>query len=133
MRPTAAFWPWAMRRLRYRTAGALQHCFDDCVFQRLVEGRTADEVRAELFCATLPTSTSIGTRSSAIAAPENYGFTDFVQPAVFDRLVQQDVLIPLQPIDGFAARTFAHISCRVARFDAWRSRSDGRPYLKIGL
>ena len=43
-------------------------CFDECVFQRLVEGRTAQEVQAELPSARSPISTWIGMKSNAIAA-----------------------------------------------------------------
>jgi hypothetical protein len=43
----------------------------------------------------------------AIARFRNtYGFTDFVQPGLFDRLVRQNVLAPLPPIRGFAQQVY---------------------------
>ena len=36
----------------------------------------------------------------------NYGFTDFVQPEVFDRLVAEGVLEPLPPIKGHPGRGY---------------------------
>ena len=81
-------------------------CFDDCIFQRLVEGRTADEVHRELLARHIAYVYVDWGEIARYRRPENYGFTDFVQPAVFDRLVNQGVLLPLEPIDGSATRTY---------------------------
>jgi hypothetical protein len=81
-------------------------CFDDCVFQRLVEGRTAEQVRAELLSRHIACIYIDWDEIERYRSPGNYGFTDFVQPAVFDRLVAQRVLVPLKPIEGSAARAY---------------------------
>ena len=79
-------------------------CFDDCIFQRLVEGRTARQVAAELVPRHIAYVYVDWDEIEHIASPGNYGFTHFVQPAVFDRLVHEGVLTPLEPIEGLAAR-----------------------------
>ena len=81
-------------------------CFDDCIFEQLVSGRTAAEVRAELAARQI---TYVYVNWGEIAryrSPGNYGFTDFVQPEVFDRLVAQGVLEPLPPIEGHPGRGY---------------------------
>ena len=71
--------------------------FDTCIFEQLVRGRTPEEVRRRFRSISL-----VYVHWGEIAryrSPGNYGFTDFVQPEVFDRLVQQGILEP--PIDRF--------------------------------
>jgi len=74
-------------------------CFDDSMFERWVKGHTADEVRATFARKGI---THVYVHWGEIAryrAPGNYGFTDFIQPAVFERLVAQGILEPLPPIE----------------------------------
>ena len=79
-------------------------CFDDCIFEQLVRGRTAAEVRAELAARQI---TYVYVNWGEIARyRRTYGFTDFVQPEVFDRLVAQGVLEPLPPIEGHPGRGY---------------------------
>jgi hypothetical protein len=71
-------------------------CFDDSIFEQLVKGRSAEEVRAAL---TERGITRIYVDWGEIRRyRRTYGFTEFVQPAVFDRLVAQGVLTPLPEI-----------------------------------
>ena len=70
-------------------------CFDDCVFEQLVKDKTATEVRAELLSRNISYVYVNWGEIARYRSPGNYGFTDFVQPAVFDRLVSQGVLEPL--------------------------------------
>jgi hypothetical protein len=81
-------------------------CFDDCIFQRLVEGRTARQVAAELRSRHIAYVYVDWPEIERYRSPGNYGFTHFVQPAVFDWLVHQGVLTPLDPIEGSAARAY---------------------------
>ena len=81
-------------------------CFDDCVFQRLVEGKTAGEIRAELLARHIAYVYVDWSEIERYRRPDNYGFTDFVQPAVLDRLVAQGVLMPLAPIENWAGRAY---------------------------
>ena len=81
-------------------------CFDDCIFQRLVEGKTPEQVRTELLSRQIAYVYVDWGEIERYRSPGNYGFTDFVQPAVFDRLVAQRVLIPLEPIEGSAGRAY---------------------------
>jgi hypothetical protein len=67
-------------------------CFDDCVFEQLVKGKTADEIRAEFASRHIDRVYVNWGEIARYRSPGNYGFTDFVQPAVFDRLVKQGVL-----------------------------------------
>ena len=81
-------------------------CFDDCIFQRLVEGKTPEQVRTELLSRQIAYVYVDWGEIERYRSPGNYGFTDFVQPAVFDRLVAQGVLTPLEPIEGSAGRAY---------------------------
>ncbi len=70
-------------------------CFDDCIFEQLVKDKTATEVQAELLSRNIAYVYVNWSEIDRYRSPGNYGFTDFVQPAVFDRLVSQGVLEPL--------------------------------------
>ncbi len=81
-------------------------CFDDCIFERLVKGKTAGEIRAELRRLGIAYVFVNWGEIARYRSPGNYGFTDFVQPAVFRRLVAWGVLEPLPPIEGNAGRAY---------------------------
>ncbi len=81
-------------------------CFDDCVFERLVEGKTSSEVLAELRSRDIEFIYVSWGEIARYRSKGNYGFTDFVQPEVFDRLVEDEVLEPLPPINGFSGRAY---------------------------
>jgi hypothetical protein len=71
-------------------------CFDDCIFEQLVKGKTAKEIRAELAARHIA---YIFVNWCEIDRYRNtYGFTHFVQPEVFGRLVSQGILEPVPPI-----------------------------------
>ena len=97
-------------------------CFDDCIFEQLVRGKTAAQVRAELAARQI---TYVYVNWGEIAryrSPGNYGFTDFVQPEVFDRLVAQGVLEPLPSIEGHPGRGYRvkwGVSCALTPNDRW--------------
>ena len=80
-------------------------CFDDCRFEQMVKGKTPGEVRAALAAAEV---SYVYVHWGEIARYRNtgYGFAEFVQPAVFDRLVAQGVLDPLPPIEGHPGRAY---------------------------
>ena len=79
-------------------------CFDDCIFEQIVRGRTAAEIRAELAAQQVA---YIYVDWGEIARyRHSYGFTDFVQPAVFTRLVEEGILEPLPPLEGHAGRGY---------------------------
>jgi len=80
--------------------------FDDSVFQQLVAGRTAEEARAALLGRGVTHVFVHWGEIERYRSPGNYGFTDFVQPAVFARLVQQGVLQPLPQIEGHPGRAY---------------------------
>ncbi len=71
-------------------------CFDDCIFERLVKDKTPQEIRKEF--AARKIAYVFVNWSEIERYRDTYGFTDFVRPAVFDRLVEQGVLEPL-PVD----------------------------------
>jgi hypothetical protein len=71
-------------------------CFDDCIFEQLVKGKTGDEIRAEFASRHIGRVYVNWSEIERYREPGNYGFSDFVQPGVFDRLVEQGVLEPEQ-------------------------------------
>ena len=78
-------------RLRPEAARPLQHLFRRLHLRAVGQGQDGPARFGPSWRrGTSPTSTSTGARSPAIA--RTYGFTDFVQPEVFDRLVEQGVL-----------------------------------------
>ena len=81
-------------------------CFDDCIFEQLVRDKTAAQVRAELAARQIEYVYVDWREIERYREPGNYGFTDFVQPEVFDRLVQQGVLAPLPPIEGHGGQGY---------------------------
>jgi hypothetical protein len=79
-------------------------CFDDSIFERLVKGRSPQEVRAALVEQGI---THVVVDWGEIARyRRTYGFTEFVQPAVFDPLVADGVLAPLPEIPGHPGRGY---------------------------
>ena len=81
-------------------------CFDDCLFEQLVKGKTAAEVEAAMAAQQITYVYVDWGEIDRYRSPGNYGFTDFVQPAVFDRLVAEGVLAPLPPIEGQSGRAY---------------------------
>lgn len=81
-------------------------CFDDCLFEQLVKGRTAEEIRAALAERDITHVYVDWDEIGRYRKPGNYGFTDFVQPEVFARLVEQGVLEPLPVIEGHRGRGY---------------------------
>jgi hypothetical protein len=75
-------------------------CFDDCIFEQLTKGRSAEE-RREAFRSRNITHVYVNWSEIArYRAPGNYGFTEYVQPAVFEELVSQGVLRPVWPAEN---------------------------------
>jgi len=79
-------------------------CFDDSIFERLVKGRSPAEVRAALGELGI---THVYVHWGEIARyRRTYGFTEFVQPAVFDHLAASGVLAPLAEIPDHSGRGY---------------------------
>ncbi len=82
-------------------------CFDDCVFEQLVKDKTAAEIRAELQQRKIAYVYVDWDEIARYRSPGNYGFTPFVQPAVFERLAAQGVLEPMTiAFQGHAGRLY---------------------------
>ena len=81
-------------------------CFDDCIFERLVEGKTSAEVLEELRSREIEFVYVHWGEIARYRSKGNYGFTDFVRPEVFDRLVGDGVLEPLPPMEGHSGRAY---------------------------
>jgi hypothetical protein len=80
--------------------------FDECLFERLVRGKPAEEVRRVLSDEGI---THVYVHWSEIARyrrPGNYGFTDFVQPNVLESLVKGGVLSPVAPGEDWRGELF---------------------------
>jgi len=75
-------------------------CFDDCLFEQLVRGRSVAEVRAALATRGISYVYVDWDEIRRYRSPGNYGFTDFVQPSVFEALVGQGILEPLSEAGG---------------------------------
>jgi len=71
--------------------------FDDSIFEQLVRGRTPSEVRDALEQRGISHILVSWPEINRYRSPGNYGFTDFVQPEVFDELVAAKVLEPVAP------------------------------------
>jgi 4-amino-4-deoxy-L-arabinose transferase-like glycosyltransferase len=80
--------------LTYNTA------FDDSIFERLAAGRSAEEIRQALVSSAIKYVFVDWAEIARYRSPGNYGFTDFVRPELFQRLVSQGVLRPLPPPPG---------------------------------
>ncbi|MFH1924343.1 MAG: hypothetical protein ABIP48_31210, partial [Planctomycetota bacterium] len=81
-------------------------CFDDSPFERLVKGHTAEESRAGFAREGISYVYVHWGEINRYRASGNYGFTDFVEPAVFARLVREGVLEPLPEIKGRPGRGY---------------------------
>jgi hypothetical protein len=79
-------------------------CFDDCLFEQWVRGKTTQEIQLAL------ASRQIGyvfvNWGEISRYRRTYGFTPFVQPEVFERLVEQGVLSPLPSKLGESAQVY---------------------------
>lgn len=79
-------------------------CFDSSRFEQLVKGRSPEEIRRALQSNGI---THVYVHWGEIARYRaTYGYTDFVQPDVFDRLVDQRILDPLPEIEGHPGRAY---------------------------
>jgi hypothetical protein len=79
-------------------------CFDDSVFEQLVKGKTAKEIQAELAARNI---VYVYVNWDDVARyRDTYGFTDYVQPEVFDRLVLRGVLEPMIHRKGLPAQIY---------------------------
>ncbi len=81
-------------------------CFDDCLFERLVRGRNAEEIRQALVEEGITHLYVDWGEIARYRSPGNYGFTDFVQPSVFDDLVKQGIIEPLPSIERHPGRGY---------------------------
>jgi hypothetical protein len=93
-------------------------CFDDSIFQQIVEGEGASSPLApggrgaggEGVGSIRRRFTDLGITHVYVSWSEiaryrdSYGYTDFVQPDVFQRLVDQKILRPLPPIEDYPGR-----------------------------
>jgi hypothetical protein len=69
-------------------------CFDDCVFELLTKERSVGEIRAAFREREIAWVLIDWGEIARYRSEGNYGFTDYVQPSVFARLVEQEVLLP---------------------------------------
>jgi len=87
-----------------RPAVLYNTCFDDCIFEQLVKGKTMAEIQAAFIERQI---TFIYVHWGEIARYQaTYGFSGFVQPEVFDRLVEAGLLEPLPPIQNHPGRLY---------------------------
>jgi 4-amino-4-deoxy-L-arabinose transferase-like glycosyltransferase len=81
--------------------------FDDCLFEQLLRGKTAEERRAALRDRNISCVFVHWPEIARYRSPGNYGFTDYVQPEVLDELVTQGVLLPPLPrIEGHDGQVY---------------------------
>ena len=81
-------------------------CFDESLFEQLVRDRTPREARAGLVDAGVSHVYVNWAEIARYRSPGNYGFSDFVQPAVLDQLEDAGVLEPLPAIEGHRGRAY---------------------------
>lgn len=75
-------------------------CFDDCLFEQLVRDRSAEEIRRSLAARRISHVYVDWDEIRRYRSRGNYGFTDFVQPSVFEDLVRRGILQPMVEING---------------------------------
>ncbi len=80
-------------------------CFDDCLFEQLVRDKTPEQIRAALASKEV-SYVFVHWGEIARYRVTGYGFSEFVQPAVFDRLVEQKILEPLPAIPNHSGRAY---------------------------
>jgi hypothetical protein len=68
--------------------------FDGVLFEELMKGRTAAERRQELAEHNVAYVAVDWTEIARYRSPGNYGFTDYIQPELFEELVREHVLDP---------------------------------------
>jgi hypothetical protein len=79
-------------------------CFDDCIFEQLVKGKSPEEIRAAF--AREHIAYVYVNCGEIDRYRRTYGYTNFVQPAVFDHMVTQGILEPLPSIEGHPGRAY---------------------------
>jgi 4-amino-4-deoxy-L-arabinose transferase-like glycosyltransferase len=81
--------------------------FDDSVFELIVRDREPEDIRRDLAARGIRYVYVHWGEIDRYRSPGNYGFTDFVQPEVFERLVGQGVLEePLRPLADHPGRVY---------------------------
>ncbi len=80
--------------------------FDSSQFEQIAQGRTPAEVHRALAERRISHVYVHWGEIARYRQPGNYGFTDFVQPAVFRTLVAEDVLAPLPPLPDHPGQMF---------------------------
>ena len=81
--------------------------FDDSIFEQLVRDRSPDEIRAALAERKVGYLYVHWGEIARYRSPGNYGFTDFVQPSVFARLIREGVLAPPLPaLEGHPGQVY---------------------------
>ena len=81
-------------------------CFDDSPLELLAKGRTAAEVRSALRAKGI-THVYVDWGEIARDRRSRYGFSAYIQPEVFERLVAAGVLRPLPEIEQDLGRGYA--------------------------
>jgi hypothetical protein len=80
-------------------------CFDDSLFEQLVKNHSPQEIRAGLASHRI-TRVFVHWGEITRYRRSAYGFSSFIQPVIFDRLVEQGILRPLPLIDGHPGRAY---------------------------
>jgi hypothetical protein len=96
--------------------------FDDNIFESIARGRTPDEVRKALADRNISHVYVKWSEVARYRSPGNYGFTKFVEPAVFDALVKAGVLAELPPIKDNPNVMYRVVSASPKRADDGNSR-----------
>lgn len=81
-------------------------CFDDLLLEEIVRGHSEREIR-ENFRRYGITDLYINWKEiERFRSPGNYGFPEFFDQAVIDRLVRQGILRPIPPLEGSPGRGY---------------------------
>jgi hypothetical protein len=96
--------------------------FDDNIFESLARGRTPEEIRQALADRNI---SHIYVKWSEVAryrSPGNYGFTKYIEPAVFEALEKAGVLAALPPIKDNPNTLYRVMPASPDRADDGKSR-----------
>jgi 4-amino-4-deoxy-L-arabinose transferase-like glycosyltransferase len=80
--------------------------FDDCLFEQLVKDRNKEQIRQSFSEKGITHLFVHWGEIERYRSPGNYGFTDYVEPAVFHDLVADGILEPLPSLDDHPGRAY---------------------------
>jgi hypothetical protein len=96
--------------------------FDENIFESIARGRTPEEVRQALADRNISHVYVKWSEVARYRSPGNYGFTKYIEPAVFEALIKAGVLAELPPIKDNPNAMYRVVPASPDRADDGKSR-----------